>query len=68
MPSLKNTLSNTVVYLVSRSRIRNRNCPARSPKSSIRLRACCATHCPFGWVVTPRMCTLRVPTSIRNNT
>jgi hypothetical protein len=40
MPSLVNTSSNIAVYLASRSRIRNRNCPARSPRSSIRLRAC----------------------------
>jgi hypothetical protein len=59
-PSLLNTSSKTVVYLVSRSRIRNRNCPARSPRSTIRLRACCTTHSPLAWVVTPRMCTRRL--------
>jgi len=68
MPSLVNTSSNMVVYLVSRSRIKNRNFPARSPRSAIRLRACCATHSPLGWVVTPRMCTRRVAISIRNST
>jgi hypothetical protein len=40
MPSLENTSSNTSVNLVSRSRIKNRNCPTRSPRSTIRLRAC----------------------------
>jgi hypothetical protein len=41
---------------------------ARSPRSVIRLRACCATHSPLGWRVTPTRYTRRVATSIRNNT
>jgi hypothetical protein len=40
IPSALNTSSNSPVNLLSRSRIRKRKPPARSPRSSIRLRAC----------------------------
>ena len=44
MPSVVNTSSNVAVYLPSRSRIKNRNRPTRSPRSMTRLRACCTTQ------------------------
>jgi len=34
----------------------------RSPTT--RFRACCVTHVELGFLVTPRMCTRREPTSI----
>jgi hypothetical protein len=46
--------------LLSRSRIKNLNRPARSPRSISKLRACCAVHAPDGCAVTPRICTARV--------
>jgi hypothetical protein len=49
-----------MVNLLSRSRIRNLNLLARSPRSTRRLRACCAVQAPVGWVVTPRTYTARV--------
>jgi hypothetical protein len=55
-----NTSSNIAVNLLSRSRIRNLNWQARSPRSMRRLRACGAVHAPVGCAVTPRMCTRRV--------
>lgn len=42
--------------------------PARPPRSICRLRACWVTQGPFGYRVTPRMCTRRVSTSITKNT
>ena len=39
--------------LVSRSRIRKRKEPVRSPRSTIRLRACWAVQAPSGWADTP---------------
>jgi hypothetical protein len=51
-------------YLPSRSRMRNRNLLARSPRSIITLRACWATQSPVGWAVTPSRWTRRVATSI----
>jgi hypothetical protein len=68
MPSPVNTASKAVVYLVSRSRIKNRNRPTRSPTSNVKLRACRATQSPVGLVAAPRICTRRVAISIRNNT
>ena len=41
---------------------------ARSPSAYMRLRACWVTHSPVGCRVTPRMWTLRVPTSRTKNT
>src|SRR5207245_8100339 len=49
-PLPANTSSNPEVNLLSRSRIRNLNWPARSPRSMRRLRACWAVHAPVGWV------------------
>ena len=63
MPSAWNTVSNPPVNLVSLSRIRNVNWPARSPRSSSRLRACWVTHVAAGWAVTPSTWTLRVACS-----
>jgi len=63
-PSAVNTASNDVVNFASRSRTRKRNDAARSPRSMTRFRACCVVHSPPGFVVTPRMCTRRVTTSI----
>jgi hypothetical protein len=40
MSAPTNTASKAVVNLLSRSRIKNRNCSARSPRSMSRLRAC----------------------------
>jgi hypothetical protein len=40
MASLAKTASNVLVNFVSRSRIKNLNCVARSPRSIIRFRAC----------------------------
>ena len=64
MPLPANTSSNAAVNLLSRSRIRNLNGPARSPRSMSRLRACWAVHALVGCAVTPRMCTRRVSISI----
>src|SRR4051794_2193018 len=62
------TSSKIRVDLVSRSRTRNRNPPARSPRSINTLRACWATHVPSGLAVTPRTWTNRVPTSTTKKT
>ncbi len=62
------TSSNAAVNVVSRSRIRKLNLPARSPRSMSRLRACWAARGPVGCAVTPRMCTRRVWISITKNT
>jgi hypothetical protein len=51
-PVERQTSSNALVNLVSRSRIRNLDAAARSPRSRRRLRACWATHGPVGWAVT----------------
>jgi hypothetical protein len=67
-PVERQTSSNALVNLVSRSRIRNLNAAARSPRSRRRLRACWATHGPLGWAVTPAMCTRRLPSSMTNST
>jgi hypothetical protein len=60
MPSARNTSSNSAVNLLSRSRIRNLNEPARSPSSIIKFLACWAAQPAVGFAVTPRMCTRRV--------
>jgi hypothetical protein len=52
-PSAANTASNVAVNLPSRSRTRNRNDPARSPRSPTRLRACCVVHAPVGLAAHP---------------
>jgi hypothetical protein len=49
------TVSNTAVKFDPRSRIMNLTRSACSPRSMIRLRACCAVHCPVGCRVTSRM-------------
>ena len=59
MSSAVNTASKDVVNLLSRSRIRNRNRSARSPRSMSRLRACWVTQAPVGWAVIPGRCTWR---------
>ena len=64
MSAPANTASKAAVNLLSRSRIRNRSCSARSPRSMSRLRACWATQAPVGWAVIPAMCTRRGPCSI----
>jgi hypothetical protein len=66
-PLPTNTSSNTAVNLLSRSRIRNLNRAACSPRSMSMLRACWAVHAPVGCAVTPRMCTRRVWISITKN-
>ena len=62
------TASNASANCPARSRIRNRNPPARSPRSINRFRACCTVHAPSRCAVTPRTCTWRVPTSSTENT
>src|SRR4051812_40145273 len=52
----------------SRSRIRNRKPPIRSPRSITRLRPCWVIHSAVGWAVTPRICTRRVAISITTST
>jgi hypothetical protein len=64
----RQTSSNALVNLVSRSRIRNLNAAARSPSATRRLRACWATHGPVEWAVTPATCTCRLPSSMTNST
>src|SRR6266498_283856 len=68
IPSVAKTASNAAVNFVSRSRIRNRYRPARSPRSMSRFRACCATRCSTGCGVTPSRCTRRVASSMTNST
>jgi hypothetical protein len=65
VPLPEKTSSNTAVNLLSRSRIRNLNRPARSPRSISRLRPCRAVYSPVVCVVTPRMCTARVWNTLR---
>jgi hypothetical protein len=50
------TWSNAAVNLRSRSRIKNLNRPAWSPRSMSRLRACWVVQAPAGCAVTPKMC------------
>jgi len=68
MPTSARTASNDVVNCPARSRIRNRNRAARSPRSISRFRACWVVHASSGCAVTPRTCTYRVPTSSTKNT
>ena len=68
MSAPANTASKAAVNLLSRSRIRNRNCSARSPRSMSRLRACWVTQAPVGWAVIPARCTRRRPCSITTRT
>jgi hypothetical protein len=63
MLSVLNTSSNNAVSLLSRSLIKNRKSPARSPRSSSRLRACWATQPAVGFAVTPGIWTRRVACS-----
>jgi hypothetical protein len=63
-----NTASNDPANLESRSRIRNRKAPVRSPRSITRLRAICVVHPAVGCSVTPRMWTRLVVISITNST
>jgi hypothetical protein len=44
------------------------NWSARSPRSVSRFRVCWVVHGPSGLLVTPRMCTYRLPTSMTKNT
>jgi hypothetical protein len=67
-PLPASTSPDAAVNLLSRSRIRNLNRAARSPRSVSRWRACCAVQAPVGCAVTPRMCTRRVWISITNKT
>src|SRR2546421_3679371 len=48
MPSASKTWSKPAGYLPSRSRMRNRNVLARSPRSMTTFRACWITHCAVG--------------------
>jgi hypothetical protein len=68
VPFPAKTSSNVAVNLLSLSRIRNLNRPARSPRSIRRLRACWVVQAPAGCAVTPRMCTALVSISITNST
>jgi len=68
MPSEANTASKKAPYLVSRSRMRNRNAEIRSSRSAMRLRADCVVHATVGFAVTPRMRTRRVAISMTNRT
>jgi hypothetical protein len=56
MPASARTASNESVNCPARSRIRNRNCESRSPRSVRRFRICCTVQGPSGFAVTPRMC------------
>lgn len=67
-PREVNTSSKTLMYLASRSRMRNLTCSARSLRSMSRFRACWATQVPVGLVVTPMMWTARVVCSMKNST
>ena len=67
-PSDLNTSPKAVVKSGSRSWIRNRSVPRRSPRSMARLRACCTTHAPAGCAVTPARRTRRVPCSMNIST
>ena len=53
------TASKAAPNLASRSRIKNRNWSAWSPRSISRLRACWVTQAPVGWAVIPAMWTRR---------
>jgi hypothetical protein len=68
IPSPRNTSSNRSVNFLSRSRIRKRMCSGRSPKVYVSCRACCVTHGALGVDVHPARCTLRLPSSMKNNT
>jgi hypothetical protein len=50
------------------SRVGNRNCPARSPRSVRRLWVCRAVQAPVGCAATPGMCTALVSISVTKNT
>ena len=65
-PSERDTSSNGPVNLESRSRIRNRRLPNRSP--SARLRACCVTHAGVGVSGDAAVSTRRDGTSIAKST
>src|SRR5881227_2404380 len=65
MPSLRNTSSKGPLYLLSRSRIRNRT--PWSEKSRPRLRACWVTQWPLGLAVQPASQTRRLPCAMKNN-
>ena len=67
-PSLAKIASKALVNLASRSRIRNRKDPVRSPRSMSTFRACWVVQVTVGWAVAPRTCTCRVATSITNRT
>jgi hypothetical protein len=62
------TSSKASGYLLSRSRIRNRNVSVPIPRSIARFRACWTTHAPVGLAVTPATCNRRVPCSMKINT
>ena len=64
MPAAVKTASRMLVNGLARSRMRNRNWSACSPRFIRRLRAACAVQAPAGLVVTPSTWTQRVPTSI----
>src|SRR3954452_7398743 len=68
MSAPANAASNAAVNLVSRSRIKNRNCSARSPRSMSRLRVCWVTQAPVGWAVIPAIRTRRRSCSITTRT
>jgi hypothetical protein len=59
MPSALNTSLNVAVDLRSRSLIKYRKWPTRSPRSSMRFRGCWATHSRVGFAVTPMTWTRR---------
>ena len=66
MPAPSRTVSKDAVSCAARSRTRNRNPVARSPRSIRRLRICWVVHGPSGFAVTPRMWIWRLPASMTN--
>ena len=64
MPIEASTASKLAVNLVSRSRMRNRNCRPASSRSDAKLRATWVTQGPLGLAVTPSRCTRRRSISI----
>jgi hypothetical protein len=68
VPFPAKTPSNAMVSLPSRSRLRNLNLLARSPRPMRRLRACWAVQAPVGWAVMPRTCTVLVRISMTKKT
>lgn len=58
-----NTVSNAVVNLLSRSRIKNRKRSARSPRSISKVAGLLGDLSSVGWAVVPARCTRSRPCS-----